>query len=263
MRKFTCLILILLLGWQFAFAQKLLVKGTVTGADDGLAVPGVSIIEKGTTNGTITDLDGKYQISVAENAILSFSFVGMKTQEVEVKGQTTINVAMKSEAIGLEELVVVGYGTQKKANLTGAVSTVNVEKTIESRPISDVGRALQGAVAGLSVTTTTGEIGTSPKIKIRGTVGSSNGSSNPLILVDNVMISDITLVNPDDIESISVLKDAASTAIYGARAAFGVILITTKSKKSRIRPVFRIATILHGGLLLIFRNNCPDGNRER
>ncbi|MDX9883625.1 MAG: SusC/RagA family TonB-linked outer membrane protein [Prolixibacteraceae bacterium] len=227
MRKFTCLILILLLGWQFAFAQKLLVKGTVTGADDGLAVPGVSIIEKGTTNGTITDLDGKYQISVAENAILSFSFVGMKTQEVEVKGQTTINVAMKSEAIGLEELVVVGYGTQKKTNLTGAVASVDT-KVLESRPIADVGRGLQGTTAGLNVVIPSGEIGSDPILKIRGQFASIRGGSSPLILLDNVEIPSIQMVNPDDIESISVLKDAASASIYGAKAAFGVILITTK-----------------------------------
>ena len=131
----------------------------------------------------------------------------------------------------LDEVVVVGYGTQKKVNLTGAVASVDVDKTIDSRPITDIGRALQGAVPGLVVSTTSGELGGAPTIKIRGNVGSPNGDANPLILVDNVEITDISLVNPDDIESISVLKDAASASIYGARGAFGVVLITTKSKE--------------------------------
>ena len=227
MRKITCLIFALLLGWQFAFAQKLLVKGTVTGADDGAAVPGVSIVEKGTTNGTITDMDGKYQISVSGDATLIFSFVGMKTQELVVKGQNTINVVLKSEAIGLEELVVVGYGTQKKPNLTGAVASVDT-KVLESRPIADVGRGLQGTTAGLNVVIPSGEIGSDPILKIRGQFASIRGGSSPLILLDNVEIPSIQMVNPDDIESISVLKDAASASIYGAKAAFGVILITTK-----------------------------------
>ena len=121
-----------------------------------------------------------------------------------------------------------GYGTQKKANLTGAVTTVDVNRTLSSRPISDAGRGLQGSVPGLSVVVASGEIGSDPIMKIRGQIGSVNGNALPLILVDNVEIPSIQMLNPDDIESISVLKDAASASIYGSKAAFGVILITTK-----------------------------------
>ncbi len=227
MRKSTCLILVLLFSWQFVFAQKLLVKGTITGVDDGVVIPGVSIIEKGTASGTITDVDGKYQISVAQNATLVFSYVGMKAQEIIVKGQNTINVVLESETIGLNELVVVAYGTQKKANLTGAVASVDT-KVLESRPIADVGRGLQGTTAGLNVVIPSGEIGSDPVLKIRGQYASIKGKSSPLILLDNVEIPSIQMVNPDDIESISILKDAASSSIYGSKASFGVILITTK-----------------------------------
>lgn len=239
MRKLTCLLLILLFGWQFAMAQKLLVKGTITGADDGMAVPGVSILEKGTLNGTVSDLDGKYQISVDTKAVLVFSYVGMKAQEVAVNGQTQINVILKSDAIGVDEVVVVGYGTQKKTNLTGAVASVDT-KVLEARPIADVGRGLQGTTAGLNVVVPSGEVGSDPILKIRGQFGSMRGGSSPLILMDNVEIPSIQMLNPDDIESISVLKDAASASIYGSKAAFGVILITTKkgAKKESVNLTY-------------------------
>ncbi|MDD4516031.1 TonB-dependent receptor [Massilibacteroides sp.] len=192
---------------------------------------GVSVSVKGTTNGTITDLDGKYFLELdSDNTVLVFSYIGYKTQTIVVQSQV-LDVVLAEDSKMVDEIVVVGYGIQKKENLTGAVASVNLDKTLESRPITDVGRALQGSVPGLTITTTSGEIGKAPTIKVRGGVGSPNGNSNPLILVDNVEISDISYVNPDDIESISVLKDAASSSIYGARAAFGVILITTKAKK--------------------------------
>ena len=124
---------------------------------------------------------------------------------------------------------MVGYGTQKKANLTGAVATVDVNKTLDSRPIADIGRGLQGSVPGVNITIPTGEIGSDPLIKIRGQIGSISGNNTPLILLDNVEIPSIQMVNPNDVQSISVLKDAASSSIYGSKAAFGVILITTKS----------------------------------
>lgn len=195
----------------------------------GEPIIGANVIEKGTVNGGITDLDGRFTINVKHGATIQISFVGYTTQEV--KATPTLKITLKEDSELLDEVVVVGYGTQKKANLTGAVSTVDVAKTIDSRPITDIGRALQGSVPGLTVTTNSGEIGGAPTIKVRGNVGSPNGSANPLILVDNVEITDISLVNPDDIESISVLKDAASASIYGARGAFGVVLITTKSKQ--------------------------------
>ena len=146
-----------------------------------------------------------------------------------------MKVVLKDDTELLDEVVVVGYGAQKKVNLTGAVASVDVNKTIDSRPITDIGRALQGAVPGLTITTNSGEIGGAPTIKIRGSIGSPNGDSKPLILVDNVEVTDISMVNPDDIESISVLKDAASASIYGARGAFGVLLITTKSRSKHER----------------------------
>lgn len=159
--------------------------------------------------------------------------MGYTTQEV--KAAPNLRVTLKDDTELLDEVVVVGYGSQKKVNLTGAVASVDVNKTIDSRPITDIGRALQGSVPGLTVTTNSGEIGGAPTIKIRGSIGSPNGDANPLILVDNVEVTDISMVNPDDIESISVLKDAASASIYGARGAFGVLLITTKSKTKHER----------------------------
>lgn len=206
------------------------VEGIVTDQSNEPLI-GVSVSVQGTSSGTITDLDGRYTLDVSsENTTLVFSYIGYKSQTVTVSGQV-LNIILEEDTKMVEEIVVIGYGVQKKENLTGAVASVKLDKTIESRPIADVGRALQGAVPGLTITSKSGEIGTAPNIKIRGGVGSPNGNSNPLILVDNVEISDISLVNPDDIESISVLKDAASSSIYGARAAFGVILITTKAKK--------------------------------
>ncbi len=231
MKKTVALIFILCLVVQLAMAQKRSVSGVVRDKATNELLPGVSVHEKGTTNGTITNQDGRFELSVKEGASLVVSYVGMISQEIKVGNLSTINVNLESSVKEVDEIVVVGYGTQKKANLTGAVSSVNVEKSLESRPITDVGRALQGTTPGLIVTTTTGAIGSAPSINIRGITGSLNSSATPLILLDNVPIPDLNYINPDDVESISVLKDAASTAIYGARAAFGVVLITSKSGK--------------------------------
>lgn len=201
------------------------VSGLVVDAS-GEPVIGASVIEKGTTNGIVTDIDGKFTLSVKPGATLQISYVGYQTQEV--KANKTMKIVLKEDSELLSEVVVVGYGSQKKGNLTGAVATVDVGKTLESRPIADVGRGLQGTTPGLSITLPDAEIGSDPTIKIRGQYASINGSATPLILLDNVEIPSITLVNPDDIESISVLKDAAASSIYGAKAAFGVVLITTK-----------------------------------
>ena len=198
----------------------------------GEPVIGANVIEKGTTNGSITDLDGKVQLTVKNNAILQVSFVGYKTQEV--KAAPTLRVVLKEDTELLDEVVVVGYGSQKKANLTGAVANVDVNEAIASRPITDVAKALQGVSPGLTITNNQGGVGTESNIKLRGSYGSLNATSGttPLILVDNVEVPSLNLVNPDDIESISVLKDAASASIYGTRAAWGVILITTKQGKA-------------------------------
>ncbi|ACU06317.1 SusC/RagA family TonB-linked outer membrane protein [Pedobacter heparinus] len=209
-----------------AIAQQITITGTVSSADG--PIPGVSIRVKGTTMVAQTGGDGKYAIKAAANDVLVFSYVGYTTLERNVGSSSTINVNLVADNNGLDEVVVVGFGTQKKESLTGAVSSVNVEKVFGNRPLADVGRGLQGAVPGLSIVVPSGEVGSDPIIKIRGQIGSIVGSNSPLILVDNVEIPSIQYVNPNDIESISVLKDAASSAIYGSKAAFGVILITTK-----------------------------------
>lgn len=194
---------------------------------------GVSVVVKGTTIGTVTDIDGKYTLNPrGTNPVLEFSYVGFKAQSIPAN-KSVINVTMEEDSKIMDEVVIVGYGAQKKENLTGAVSSVNIEKTLGSRPIADVGRGLQGAVPGLNITLPSGELGSDPVMKIRGQVGSVHGSSDPLILVDNVEVPSLQVVNPNDIESVSVLKDAASSSIYGARAAFGVVLITTKKGAKR------------------------------
>ncbi|MCF2689737.1 TonB-dependent receptor [Bacteroides fragilis] len=205
--------------------QSQAISGVVTDAN-GEPVIGASVSEKGTTNGTITDINGKFSLNVKPGAVLKVTFVGYKPHEV--KATRTMKIILTEDSELLDEVVVVGYGTQKKENLTGAVASVDVNKTLSSRPIADVGRGLQGTTPGLSVVIPSGEIGSDPTMKIRGQIGSINGGSAPLILMDNVEIPSIQMVNPDDIESISVLKDAAASSIYGAKAAFGVVLITTK-----------------------------------
>ena len=213
---------------QSIYAQPKIVTGNVTDATTNERLPGVNVIIKNTTTGTSTDLNGVYSINVSPGQVLVFTSLGYSSQEVTVGASGRIDVSLSPDVEFIEEVVVVGYGTQRRANLTGAVSTVNIEKTLEARPIADAGRGLQGTMPGLSVVIPSGEIGSDPIMKIRGQIGSLQGGSSPLILVDNVEIPSIQMLNPDDIESISILKDAASASIYGAKAAFGVILITTK-----------------------------------
>ena len=209
--------------------QSVTVNGVVVDTK-GEPVIGASVVEKGTTNGMVTNIDGQFTISVKAGATLQISFVGYKTQEV--KAVKNLRIVLKEDTELLDEVVVVGYGTQKKANLTGAVTTVDLGKTMEGRPQQDVAKALQGAVPGLSITTSNGGINEKASMRIRGVGTLSNSEvSNPLIVVDGVPMDDISFLNTQDIESISVLKDAASTSIYGTRAAFGVILIQTKGAK--------------------------------
>lgn len=198
-------------------------------------LPGVTVVIKGTTIGTITNFDGVYTLpDVPSNATIQFSFVGMKTQEIATGGKTNINVTLEEETIGLEEVVAIGYGTQRKGNLATAITSVKSE-ILENRSVKSVGEALQGQVSGLSVTSS-GRPGQAPTIVLRGAT-SLNGVGSPLVLVDGVA-SDFNYLNPDDIESINVLKDAASAAIYGSRGANGVILVTTKRGKLG-KPTFR------------------------
>ena len=185
----------------------------------GESVIGASVVVKGTTNGTITGMDGDFTLkNVKVGDIIVISFVGFTSQEVKWTGKP-LSITLKEDARTLDEVVVVGYGTQKKVNVTGAVSMVGSD-VIESRPVANATQALQGAVPGLNLTTSTngGDLNSSMNINIRGT-GSISSSDSPLILIDGIE-GDLTLVNPNDIESVSVLKDAASASIYGSRAAF-------------------------------------------
>ena len=214
-----------------AQGAEITVKGRVTDTQ-GEPLIAVNVFIKGTQQGVTTDFDGNYQIKAPSDGTLEFSSIGMVTQSVAINNKSVINVVLQDDHLLLNELVVVGYGTQKKENLTGAISTVNVERTLENKPFTDPAKGLQGAVPGLTITFSNGAINKAPVVNIRGmgSLNAENGGS-PLILVDNVVVNDISVVNADDIESVSILKDASSTAIYGARAAFGVIMIKTKSGK--------------------------------
>lgn len=209
-------------------AQNARVSGTVQEDESGLPLIGVSVTVKGTTTGTVTDLDGKYALEAPTDGTLIFSYVGMLNQEVPIAGRTTINLGMTEDAVGLSEVVVVGYGVQKRANLSGAVDQIGPEQ-IQSRPISNLAQGLQGISPNLNIDFNSGAPGQAAKINIRGLTSINGGE--PLILIDGVPSDALELnrLPPEDVESISVLKDASSAAIYGARAAFGVILITTRT----------------------------------
>lgn len=220
--------LFLLAGMPFLLAQnQIKVSGKVTD-DLKESMIGVSVFEKGTTNGVITDLDGNYMLSVKEGAVIVYSYIGYVTQEKKaVPG--VMNVTLKEDTKTLDEVVVVGYGVQKKSSVTGAISQVKTED-MQNRTISNAPAALQGKTAGVQVIQTSAAPGSSPTVRVRGY--SSNVSSNPLYVVDGVRLSDISGIDPNDIASMEVLKDAASAAIYGAEAGNGVVLITTKKGKS-------------------------------
>lgn len=211
-----------------ALSQEITVTGTITEKDTNIPIAGASVVQKGTSNGTITNFDGEFTIDAPRESILEVSYIGYGTTEISINGRTYIDISLSPQASALDEVVIVGYGTQKKTNLTGAVSEVDMEKVLGDRPLSGAADALQGAIPGLEITPTSGRPGTSSGLNIRG-LGSINGGS-PLILVDNVPM-DLNDINPTDIETVTVLKDAAASSIYGGRAAFGVVLITTKKGK--------------------------------
>ncbi len=233
MRKLICLgvsLLVCLLVSSVGMAQTRTISGTVTNTD-GKNMPGVTVAVKNSTKVTMTGENGSYSISAATGETLEFSYVGFTTKSVIIGSSDVVNISLVTGVGNLDEVVVVGYGSQRKADITGAVTNVNM-KALGSRPIADLGRGLQGLVPGLSVRIPSGEVGSDPLIRIRGFIGSIAGSAEPLILVDNVEIPSIQMINPNDIESVTILKDAASSSIYGAKAAFGVILITTKKGSS-------------------------------
>jgi TonB-linked SusC/RagA family outer membrane protein len=203
------------------------VSGRVTDSSGSL-LPGVTVVVKGTTSGTITDSNGNFTIpNVPSDASLVFSFVGMKTQEIPVAGKTNINITLAEETIGLEEVVAVGYGTMRKRDLTGSVASVKSE-ILENIPVTSAAQAIAGQLAGVQVTRTEGSPDADITIRVRGG-GSITQDNSPLFIVDGLPVDNINDIAPTDIESIDVLKDASSTAIYGARGANGVILVTTKS----------------------------------
>ena len=210
------------------------VSGTVK-STSGESIIGANVKVTGTTIGCITDIDGNFTLEVPENAKLTVSYIGFQTQEVAINGKSSMSIVLKEDTEMLDEVVVVGFGMQKKVNLTGAVGSVRMDEALGNRPISSVTAALQGAVPGLRIQSSTGTPGESMTYNIRGTTSINGGS--PLVLVNNVPM-DINMIDPQDVESVSVLKDAASAAIYGARAAFGVILITTKQGKKDSKPQF-------------------------
>lgn len=201
----------------------------------GEVIVGANVLEKGTMNGVITDTNGKFSIETEKQSVLQITYIGYIPQEIEVKDQQELKIILKEDTHNLEEVVVVGFGTQKKVNLTGAVSTINMEEIVGDRPVTNTSSALQGAIPGLQVTSKQGAPGVGViELNVRG-INSINGGE-PLVLVDNMPMN-INMIDPNDIETVNVLKDAAASAIYGARAAFGVILITTKqsSKGDKIR----------------------------
>lgn len=206
------------------------VTGRVTSAEDGSGLPGVNIYVKGTTHGTITDVDGNYKLDVPDqNSILVFSFVGYVDQEVNVGNQTVISIQLVPDVATLSEVVVVGYGVQKRSDLTGSISSIPAEEITEL-PLARVDQALQGRTSGVYVLNSDGSPGGETIIRIRG-LNSINGGNQPLIVIDGLQGGDLTSLNPNDIASIEILKDASATAIYGSRGANGVVLITTKLGK--------------------------------
>jgi len=211
------------------YAQTLTISGVVTQAEDNTPLPGVSIVAVGTTIGAITDFEGRYSITVPESvSTLRFTFVGMRTEEIEIGSQTTIDLVMEAGTEALDEVIVVGYGTKQRGSITGSIGTVKSEK-IEQIPVGSFDAMLQGQVAGMQVITNSGAPGANATVRIRG-VSSLTAGTEPLYIMDGVQITsgDFSALNPNDIENISVLKDASATSIYGSKGANGVIVITTK-----------------------------------
>jgi TonB-dependent starch-binding outer membrane protein SusC len=218
--------LLLAFSFQFSLAQEKTITGAVT--EGGLALPGATVSVKGTKNNTLTDFDGKYSIKAKQGDVLEFSFVGLKTKSVTVSSSNTINVSMESDVTVLGEVVVLGYSSEKKEKVIGAVSVVKAAN-IESVAFASFDQILQGQAAGVTVSSGSGQPGASSKVRIRGT-SSITGGNDPLYLLDGVPITsgDFAALNPNDFENVSVLKDASATSIYGSRASAGVIVITSK-----------------------------------
>ncbi|HPJ00285.1 MAG TPA: SusC/RagA family TonB-linked outer membrane protein, partial [Enterococcus sp.] len=243
MRKLTIFLAFLLLA-GFQVAAQVQITGTITSAEDGLSIPGVSVmVKENTAIGTTTDLDGKYTITVPSSAqTLLFTFVGMKATEEPINGRSVIDVVLEAEVLEMDEVVVVAYGTVKREAKTGSVSEVK-NNAIENAPVTSVDKMLSGKLAGVQITATSGQPGANSQIRVRGT-SSINAGNEPLWVIDGIPVmqgdqsyftntgNTMSAINPNDIESITVLKDAAAASVYGSRAANGVILVTTKKGKA-------------------------------
>lgn len=241
MRAALLAVLIILSATSFVHSQSRIVQGIVTSSEDGRPIPGVTILIRGTSQGTITDIDGRYEISVpADRNILVFRFVGLQSQEIPVENRTSIDVTLEPDIVSLNEYVFTSYGDQTRREVTGAISSVRGE-IFQDLPMQSFDRAMQGRVAGVQVTSGSGQPGGNLTVQVRG-VGSINAGTQPLYIVDGVQIASgglssqgpqnaLASINPSDIESIEVFKDAAAASIYGAQAANGVVLITTKRGK--------------------------------
>ena len=231
--KKLCLSSVALLAGAVMFAQTT-VSGVVRDKT-GQPVIGAAVVVSGTTNGAATDLDGRYVLqNVKPSDVLNVSSIGFESVSVNVGGQTVIDIVLNEDALSLEGTVVIGYGVQKKSDITGAISSVNGDQLV-NRPVETVQQALSGKIAGVQVLTASGAPGEDPQIRIRGFASNSTGASNPLYVVDGLKVSSIAYLDPSMIESMEVLKDGASAAIYGAEAGNGVVLITTKQGKGKGR----------------------------
>src|SRR5690606_10383724 len=230
--KFSAILtLILAFIVQFTFAQGKTITGVITD-QDGLPLPGASVVIKGTTTGTQSDFDGNYTIQANTGDILVYSFVGQRTEERTVGASNTISMELGLDSQALDEVIVVGYGTSTKESFTGTATTIDAE-SISQKSVSNISQALAGEAAGVRVINTSGQPGTSATIRIRG-FGSVNGNRDPLYIIDGApFVGNISAINPADVKSTTILKDASATAIYGSRGANGVIVITTKNGRGQ------------------------------
>ncbi|WP_194774626.1 SusC/RagA family TonB-linked outer membrane protein [Pararhodonellum marinum] len=227
----------LLLNSTLSYGQSVTITGNIVDAS-GDPIPGVNVIEAGTTNGTVTDLDGDFSFDVSSADVsITVSFIGFSSQTIPLNGRTNVSIVLEEDTRSLDEVVVVGYGTQRKSDLTGAISSIKTEEIVRL-PVANVTQSLQGRVSGVQVTSASGRPGEGTTIRIRG-VGTLN-NANPLFVVDGMLLDDIDFINPNDVESMEVLKDASATAIYGSRGANGVVIVTTKQGSFEGKTTFSV-----------------------
>ena len=246
MRKLLTILMAFCFGITSVFAQTRQISGKVTD-EGGAPIPGVSVIVKGTTTGTVTGTDGNFSLTAPENEVLAFSFIGMKPVEVEVTANNVYNITMQYDVIGVDEVMVVAYGTSTRSSFTGSAKQIGAEELEKTKTI-DLAKSMEGKIAGVQVVTTSGQPGNAAEIRIRG-IGSLNASQQPLYVLDGVPYNgNIATLDPRDIESFTVLKDASAAALYGSRASNGVIVITTKSGRkgdSKIEVTMDIGQNMH------------------